>query len=58
MRNTVAKRIKKAVYGEDMSTKNVDYLRDKKTNQIICKDEKRRIYQKAKHLHSRQGVTS
>jgi len=57
MRNTVAKRIRRLVYGEDGATRNDKYFRNDKTGQILC-DEKRRVYQKTKHAHTRKGSTS
>ena len=56
MRNTVAKRIRRLVYGEDGATKNDKYFTDPKTGQTLC-DENRRIYQKTKHAHTRKGST-
>ena len=56
MRNTVAKRIRRLVYGEDGATRNDKYMRNDKTGQIIC-GENRRLYQKTKHAHTRKGST-
>ena len=55
MRNKVAKRIKKLVYGEDTSPKARRYFRNPETLSGVS-DENRQKYQKLKKAHAHNEV--
>ena len=55
MRGTVAKRIRKIVYGEDLSPKFREYQDDFKTN-VIKADLKRHEYQQVKAAYTKHQI--